>query len=90
MKERGTYIKNEDWEGMNKVNKELIKMVCEEQRPCTCFIVLEDEESVERALEYNNVYNEENKQKLLGEFIQVEPACEPSDIIWENCAVSKM
>lgn len=96
---RGDHIKNEEWDKVNQINKELIEKVdkcvkdkgmCSAQ-PCKVFITFDDEESKLRANAYNQHYNYsyETHEVFLGEYIDIEEAGEPSDIIWENCNISK-
>ena len=50
------------------------------QRPCSIFVTFETEEGYENALQLKTV--------MLGQEIIIQPASEPSDIIWENRNIS--
>jgi hypothetical protein len=57
------------------------------QRPVSAFITFETEEGHARAEHYNHVCSTPQFGKfdtLMGHKIHIEPASEPSDIIWEN------
>jgi len=57
------------------------------QRPVSVFLTMETEEGRIRAERYNEMveYIEfEEYNTLLGEKIDIQTACEPTDIIWEN------
>ena len=57
--------------------------------PCSVFMTFENEEGVNRAINYNDTINQherfEHLRYWLDKFqIKIEKAQEPSDIIWEN------
>jgi len=63
------------------------------QRPVSVFLTMETEEGKVRAERYNEMveYIEfEEFKTLLGEKIEIQTACEPTDIIWENRHFTKM
>lgn len=59
------------------------------QTPCSIFATFQTEEGYQRALNYNIVL-EENPEEyaryeyFLDQKIEIQPASEPTDIIWEN------
>ena len=54
------------------------------QTPCSVFATFETEEGLQRALVYSDITNCPKQQSFLGEDIEIQPASEPTDIIWEN------
>ena len=93
LKKRGEIIKAEDWDEMavmdDKINKLKNDQLEELTTPCSAFMTFENEEGVNRALKYKEtVENDDNFAELrtwLGDHkIEIEPASEPTDIIWEN------
>ena len=57
--------------------------------PCSIFMTFENEEGVNRALSYDEAIEaddslEDMKKWLDNHEIEIQPASEPSDIIWEN------
>ena len=93
MKERGTYIKKENWKKVQEINKKMARIIGDPyllnkfQRPVSVFASFECEEGRARALEYNNTIEfDEFKHfsKFLGSEIEIQEASEPTDIIWEN------
>jgi len=94
LRERGTYIKNEDWAKVQKINEQIRQAIKWDddflnkmQTPCSIFATFETEEGYERALNYNKTIKMEDfvrYKTILGEEIEIDPASEPSDIIWEN------
>lgn len=71
------------------------KLLNELQHPCSVFATFECEEGQKRALEYTDAvagrmkdpkydHMRECYKDFLGEEIDIQAACEPTDIIWEN------
>lgn len=95
---RGKAIQNEKWEKMDKVNKSILDQLKKEkkgkslldkmQQPVSCFVTLETEEGKVRADMYNEFVQQQARyhryRTFLGDEIDVKPANEPTDIIWEN------
>ena len=93
LQERGDVIKTEDWEEMERIDASINEIknnhLEDLMTPCPVFMTFENEEGVNRAINYNeSIEADENFAHLgvwLDQFsIQVEKASEPSDIIWEN------
>lgn len=91
--ERGEVIKTEDWQEMEKIDARINDIknnhLEDLMTPCSVFMTFENEEGVNRAINYNEtIENDETLAHLgvwLNQFkIKVEKASEPSDIIWEN------
>jgi len=91
---RGYYIKNEDYQNLNKINTAFVEQLAHDndfldmmQTPCSVFLTCESEEGFNRALNYNDnvkLKDFEHFQTFLGQEIDVSEASEPSDILWEN------
>ena len=91
---RGAAIKAENWELQkeleSKINdtkeKEFERLIT----PCSVFMTFETEEGYRRALKFDEtVSNNPDKFGSLKKWIdqheiEIQPASEPSDIIWEN------
>ena len=93
LKERGEVIKNEQWEKMpeidQKINHHKNENFSNIVNPCSIFMTFENEEGVNRALSYDEAIEaddslEDMKKWLDNHEIEIQPASEPSDIIWEN------
>ena len=93
LRERGTLIKKENWDGMNKLDERINKIKKENLEqfttPCSIFMTMDNEEAYNRALSLTELAkNDPNYSELnrwLGKYeIEVQPASEPTDIIWEN------
>lgn len=94
LKQRGSFIKDEKWDKVRKINDEIRQalkwdddLLDKMQTPCSVFATFETEEGYQRALNYNQVIEEEefaHMRTLMDEYIEIQPASEPSDIIWEN------
>ena len=58
------------------------------QSPCDIFVTFENEEGYNRALKLNQLVEDgilkPHFEHLLGDKLEIEPATEPTDIIWEN------
>jgi len=58
------------------------------QTPCSAFVTFESEEGYNRAVMYNQMISELEEfshfKTFLYQEIEVKPASEPSDILWEN------
>ncbi len=91
LRERGTAIKTENWKKLETINNKIQnsikndqKMLDKLQRPCSVFVTFESEEAYHRACEYNQTVELEDYAhygSLLGQNIEIQEACEPSDII---------
>lgn len=68
-----------------KSNPDNLKMF---YRPVTAFLTFENEEGLNRALNYHETVTVDNAysdiRTLLGEPLRIKDAAEPTDIIWEN------
>jgi hypothetical protein len=97
LRERGDAIKNEHWDKLDKINDHIRRNLKKDsqlldklQRPCSLFITFESEEAYNRALLYNQCIEDPSMPEyarfrtFLGEEIEIQPASEPTDIIWEN------
>ena len=94
LRQRGKAIRNEQWYSLALINKRLTdrlhnsqELLDKMQTPVSCFITLETEEGKCRADRYNEtVQTPEYRQYglFLGHETDVQPATEPTDIIWEN------
>lgn len=88
--DRGYYLKNEKWEKAVAVEEKIEKKIHDGtflnkmQTPCSVFATFETEEGLQRALVYSDIKECPKQQALLGEDIEIQPASEPTDIIWEN------
>jgi len=100
LQQRGTHIKNEKWDKVDKVEKTIDDALKKDkqlldklQRPCSAFITMETEEGYYRLENYNDtVEMAQYKEKygtFLGHEIEVRSASEPTDIIWENRGYSE-
>lgn len=96
LKERGDAIKTENWANLHKVNNKIRlalkndrNLLDKLQTPCSVFATFQTEEGYQRALNYNSVL-ETNAEEygryeyFLDQKIDIQPASEPTDIIWEN------
>jgi hypothetical protein len=61
LRQRGTHIKNENWDGVDKINKDIGEALKKDdtllnklQRPCSIFVTFESEEGYKRACNYND------------------------------------
>lgn len=93
LQERGDIIKSESWDQMKEIDAKINEIKNEHlvdlMTPCSVFMTFENEEGVNRAMNFNEAIEADaNLQHLgrwLGDFkIEVQKASEPSDIIWEN------
>lgn len=96
LKERGEIIKNENWDEMEKIDAKIndLKNACLEDlmTPCAVFMTFENEEGVNRAVNFNQTIETDADYEDLGKWfdgeykhkIEIVKASEPSDIIWEN------
>ena len=93
LKKRGSAIKAEKWDEQRKIEAEINELKNREFdvliTPCSVFMTFENEEGVNRALNYDEAIEADDKlQDLkywLGKHeIEIQSASEPSDIIWEN------
>lgn len=94
LKQRGEYIKYENFNGMRSINDKIdtslkapgkIDMY---YRPVTAFLTFENEEGLNRMAAYNELIETSDEyigyEKLLGCPLDIQDASEPTDIIWEN------
>jgi hypothetical protein len=95
LRERGTAIKTEQWDKQTEVEKKINELkgekLSELTTPCSLFLTFENEEGIARALKYDEAVEADPgladcKHWLGDEVIEIQPASEPSDIIWENRA----
>lgn len=95
LRERGTAIKTEQWEKQAETEKKINELKAEKLEelttPCSLFLTFENEEGIARALKYDEAVEADPeladcKYWLGDEVIEIQPASEPSDIIWENRA----
>jgi len=97
LRERGDCIKDENWDKLDRINdtirrnlKKDSQLLDKLQRPCSLFVTFESEEAYNRALLYNENIMDPSMPEyhrfrtFLGEEIELQPASEPTDIIWEN------
>lgn len=95
LRERGEYIKVEDWQGLDRVNNQIrdalkndSSLLDDLKRPVSAFITFETEEGHARGIMYDEVAEANEKfaycRKFLGQDISIQGASEPTDIIWEN------
>ena len=94
LRQRGLHIKNENWKKFHEVENNIrlaLKwdddFLNKMQTPCSVFATFQTEEGYQRALNYNETVLMDDFKKydtLLGEKIEIQPASEPTDIIWEN------
>lgn len=99
LKKRGNFIKAEKWEKVDEINDKIDnslkneKLLNELQTPCSVFMTFESEEGYNRAIGYNvatkNGELPRHYSKILGQPFHIEPASEPTDIIWENRQFTK-
>ena len=89
LKKRGNLISEQDFGKLKEYEKKLNDYVTNEKNfdlltePTDVFIVFEDKEGRDAALRLNATEN-----KILGDKINFKQASEPSDIIWENRALT--
>jgi len=89
-------IRTEKWDKLDEINDKIDdalkheELLNELQHPCSVFVTFESEEGLNRAILINDQIKKKilpkSYGKLLGHVIDIEPASEPSDIIWENRA----
>lgn len=91
LKARGAAIKYEKYDMMREINKKIddlkTKNLEKYTRPVSAFLTFENEEGLNRCLNYSETVEDpqyEKYKEFLGEEIQVDEASEPTDIIWEN------
>jgi hypothetical protein len=92
LKERGNAIKFENFDRMREINRQIddvkSKNLEKLNRPVSAFLTFENEEGLNRCLNYNETVQDdedfEEFRTLLGEELDLQEASEPTDIIWEN------
>ena len=93
LKKRGKVIETENWDEMEgidaKINQLKNDKLLELTTPCSVFMTFENEEGVNRAINFNKTIAADPKFKKLGIWLnrfetEITKASEPSDIIWEN------
>ena len=96
LKERGEIIKGENWDEMEridaKINSHKDANLEDLMTPCAVFMTFENEEGVNRAINFNKTIETDPDYEDLGKWfdgdyepeIKIVKASEPSDIIWEN------
>lgn len=91
--QRGNLIKDEKWNDLQAIDAKINQLKNEHLEelttPCSVFMTFENEEGVNRALSYNDAIGANEDLSHLGLWldsheIEIQPASEPSDIIWEN------
>lgn len=89
--ERGGYITNEKWDKMREVDEKINQMKNQKlddwSRPCSVFITFQLEEGLQRALNMEDEIKNSPEKAYLNQWfgdesIEIQPASEPSDIIW--------
>jgi len=89
LKDRGYCIMNQDFDKMRKLEQSITELKDEHYdsltRPVCAFITFEEEEGYQTASRIKA-----HKVKLLGENIDIRPATEPTNIIWENRHITKL
>jgi len=81
LRERGSKIAYQDWEGLRKCDKEVQDLFQEFDTltvPTSCFVTFDSDDYKEHALDYDG------EGKVLGQKMEFKDASEPTDIIWEN------
>lgn len=90
---RGTAIKAEKWDEQKKLEDQINDLKQNNLEtlttPCSIFMTFECEEGITRALKFHECVDslpDADKLKiwLEDQEIEIQPASEPSDIIWEN------
>ncbi len=92
LKTRGAFIKNQKYDDMRKIDKELDEYKTNNyemlNRPVTAFIIMESEEGLNRAKQYEELVKDDDQyaeiRNFHGEKLSFDDASEPTDIIWEN------
>lgn len=93
LRKRGAAIKGQKYDKMRAINKEIDDYKKKEEnidalnRPVTAFVSFVREEGVERALALKDKGVDQTSpyyKEFLGERLQFDDGCEPTDIIWEN------
>ena len=92
LRTRGAAIKFEKWDTVRLINKRIDELKTKNlekyNRPVTVFMTFENEEALNRCLNYNETVMEDDAyasyRTLLGEDLNLNEAAEPTDIIWEN------
>lgn len=84
---RGDYIKYQQWDKLNTLNREMTRKIHENMEeyitPVCAFVSIESEEA------YNHIVGS-GKLNILGKESTIKEAPEPTNIIWENRDMSKM
>jgi len=84
---------NEEWGKMEEMDRKITEYknenLIEITTPCSVFMTFENEEGVNRALGYDEAIEADVNLRPLKTWlgnheIEIQPASEPSDIIWEN------
>lgn len=92
LRKRGTCIKTLKFDQMRRLDSEIQdfkeKNFDSLTRPVTAFITFENEEGLNRAIQYDEIVNAEDRfaewRTLYGCKLEFDDASEPTDIIWEN------
>jgi len=91
LRERGSSIKNNDWDEYRRLNLVLDSVKRDLYRDCvtpvSAFVTFEQEEGMERCLTLGDA---QSRVRVLGEQVRVSKAAEPTDIVWENREVTKL
>jgi len=94
LQQRGAAILAENWDSMRTIdgtiNTQKDQNLEEWTRPCSVFITFQNEEGLQRAINMSEVIKKDyDTHGYLNEWfgdeaIEIQPASEPSDIIWEH------
>ena len=91
LRQRGSSIKNNDWDEYKRLNLVLddVKrnLYSDCVTPVSAFVTFELEEGMERCL---TLGDSKSRVRILGEQVKVSKAAEPTDIVWENREVTKL
>jgi hypothetical protein len=96
LRERGAAISSDNFDRMREIDQQINQLKDEMLeklvRPCSVFMTFESEEGLQRALKFDECTADpssdqevKDQRVWLGDkVIEIQPASEPSDIIWEN------
>lgn len=98
LRNRGMAIKNQQWNKVREIEAKINELKTNQlekfNRPCSVFMSFENEEGVQRALKFQEVCESPETNPALKQLlywfndenvtVEIQPASEPSDIIWEN------
>lgn len=93
LRKRGDCIKTEQWDKQRELDRQINDLKEKEFKrlitPCSVFMTFETEEGYNRALQLGEAIRAQPRLAHLndwcgGHSIEIKPASEPSDIVWEN------